>query len=234
MNDKWLKFKHSLKSQLFQAPCLLCACSKGGEFGLCADCLNELPYQDNSVCPQCGLLSFEHQLCGACIASPPDFDLTKALFRYEYPISQMLQQYKYHQQLHLSASFAELMLQRHALQNIDLIIPMPLHPSRLQMRGFNQALEIARIIAKRLNIDVNSLAAQRIKLAPPQASLPLKARVQNMKGAFICHENLSGLRIALMDDVMTTGASLNALAKAVKAKGAAHVECWLIARTLAK
>lgn len=146
----------------------------------------------------------------------------------------MLQQYKYHQQLHLSASFAELMLQRHALQNIDLIIPMPLHPSRLEMRGFNQALEIARIIAKRLNIEVNSLATQRIKLAPPQASLPLKARVQNMKDAFICHENLSGLRIALMDDVMTTGASLNALAKAVKAKGAAHVECWLIARTLAK
>jgi len=111
---------------------------------------------------------------------------------------------------------------------------MPLHPSRLQERGFNQSLEIARIISKRLKIKVNSQAVSRIKQSPPQASLPLKERVKNMKGAFTCNEDFSELRIALLDDVMTTGASLNALAKAVKAKGATHVECWLIARTLAK
>jgi len=110
---------------------------------------------------------------------------------------------------------------------------MPLHPNRLQERGFNQSLEVSRIIGKHLNIRVNGQAVLRIKLSPPQASLPLKEHVRNMKDAFICNEDLSGMRIALIDDVMTTGASLNALAKAVKAKGAAHVECWLIARTLA-
>ncbi|WP_320408780.1 phosphoribosyltransferase family protein [Candidatus Methylopumilus turicensis] len=145
-----------------------------------------------------------------------------------------MQQYKYQQQLFLAETFANLMLQKLKPHNIDLIIPMPLHPNRLQERGFNQSLEIARIIGKRSNIVVNSQAVARIKHSPPQASLPLKERARNMKGAFICHEDLSGLRIALVDDVMTTGASLNALAKAVKAKGAAHVECWLIARTLAK
>ena len=126
------------------------------------------------------------------------------------------------------------MLNNLQANNIDLIIPMPLHSSRLQERSFNQSLEIARIIGKRLNIAINSQAIARIKQSPPQASLPLKERVKNMKGAFTCQEDLSGLRIALVDDVMATGASLNALAKAVKAKGAAHVECWLIARTLAK
>ena len=146
----------------------------------------------------------------------------------------MLQQYKYNQQLFLAETFAELMLHNLQAKNIDLIIPMPLHPSRLQERGFNQSLEIARVIGKHLNVAINSQAVSRIKLSPPQASLPLKERVKNMKGAFNCHEDLSGLRIALIDDVMTTGASLNALAKAVKAKGAAHVECWLVARTLAK
>lgn len=125
------------------------------------------------------------------------------------------------------------MLQKIQAQNIDLIIPMPLHPNRLQERGFNQSLEVSRIIGKHLNIRVNSQAVSRIKLSPPQASLPLKERVRNMKGPFICNEDLSVMRIALIDDVMTTGASLNALAKAVKAKGAAHVECWLIAGTLA-
>lgn len=168
------------------------------------------------------------------MASPPDFDVTKAAFTYAYPISQVLQQYKYNQQLFLAETFAELMLNKLHANNIDLIIPMPLHPNRLEERGFNQSLEIARVIGKRLNIAVNSQAVSRIKLSPPQASLPLKARVKNMKGAFNCNQDLSGMRIALIDDVMTTGASLNALAKAVKTKGAAHVECWLIARTLTK
>ena len=233
MNDKWLKFKHMLKVSLFPQACLLCSASDGGDFGICTDCLNELPHHA-SCCPQCGLLSFEGQLCGACIASPPDFDATKAAFTYQYPISQVLQQYKYNQQLFLAETFSELMLNNLQANNIDLIIPMPLHPSRLQERGFNQSLEIARIIGKRLNVPITSQAVARIKQSPPQASLPLKERVKNMKGAFACYEDLSGLRIALIDDVMTTGASLNALAKAVRAKGAAHVECWLIARTLSK
>ncbi len=233
MNDKWLKFKHMLKFSLFPQACLLCSASDGGDSGICTDCLNELPHHA-LCCPQCGLLSFEGQLCGACITSPPDFDATKAAFTYQYPISQVLQQYKYNQQLFLAETFAELMLNNLEANNIDLIIPMPLHPSRLQERGFNQSLEIARIIGKRLNVPITSQAVARIKQSPPQASLPLKERVKNMKGAFACYEDLSGLRIALIDDVMTTGASLNALAKAVKAKGAAHVECWLIARTLSK
>jgi len=110
---------------------------------------------------------------------------------------------------------------------------MPLHPQRLKERGFNQSLEIARLISKPLNIPMRH-ACKRIKFSAPQASLPIKDRVNNMKGAFICNEDLTGLNVILLDDVMTTGASLNALAKAVKAKGAAHVECWLIARTLPK
>ncbi len=110
---------------------------------------------------------------------------------------------------------------------------MPLHPQRLKERGFNQSLEIARLLSKPLEIPVRHVC-ERIKFSAPQASLPMKDRVKNMKGAFICNEDLSGQNVILVDDVMTTGASLNALAKAVKAKGAAHVECWLIARTLPK
>jgi ComF family protein len=247
LNNQWLKFKHLLQARLFPQACLLCLASDdhglGKDLGICQHCLKDLPHH-GPACPQCGLLSIQGQLCGACIASPPDFDATIAAFTYQYPISQVLQQYKYNQQLFLAETFAELILQKIQPQkiepqkiqprNIDLIIPMPLHPSRLQERGFNQSLEIARIIGKRCNIPINSQAVSRIKYSPPQASLPLKERVKNMKGAFSCHADLSGLRIALIDDVMTTGASLNALAKACKAKGAAHVECWLIARTLAK
>jgi ComF family protein len=123
------------------------------------------------------------------------------------------------------------MLKHFKLKDTDLIIPMPLHPKRLKERGFNQSLEIARLLSRSLNIPSRHVC-ERIKFSPPQASLPIKDRVNNMKDAFICNEDLTGQNIILIDDVMTTGASLNALAKAVKAKGASHVECWLIARTL--
>ena len=145
--------------------------------------------------------------------------------------------------LNLGKSFADLMsdnlLSNNVLaQDIDLIIPMPMHPKRLQERGFNQALEIAKLISKGLDIPLDYQSCTRNKLSPPQASLPLKERVKNIRGVFSINDahakNLKGLKVALIDDVMTTGASLNELAKTVKKAGATHVECWVLARTLPK
>ena len=116
----------------------------------------------------------------------------------------------------------------------DRIVPMPLHPARLAERGFNQSQEIARLLAHPLQAPIDNTSCKRIKLAPPQASLPLKARIKNMRGAFRCEQPLDGERILLIDDVMTTGASLHALASTVKAAGASHVECWVVARTQPK
>lgn len=222
-----------LKISLFPQPCILCNAANGNELGLCPDCLSDLPFHQDEYCPQCGLPSTNNFICGACIASPPDFDATRSIFRYEYPISQLVQHYKYAQQLHLGNLFAKLLQQKLSAHKLpDLIIPMPLHPKRLTERGFNQSLEVAKILGKALNIPVDYTTCLRTKYSPPQASLPLKLRATNIKGAFACTKSLNGLRVALIDDVMTTGASLNALTKAVKTKGASHVECWVIARTL--
>lgn len=235
MNYNWLKFNHLLKTSLFPQSCILCNNANGGDFGLCANCLSDLPFHQTPCCPQCGLPSANNLICGACIASTPDFDLTHALFRYEYPVSQLLQHYKYSHQLDLAETFAKLLMQRITAQTLpDLLIPMPLHPKRLKERGFNQSLEVAKIISGQLNIRLDYTACTRTKYSQPQASLPLKQRANNIKNAFKCSQPLTGLKIALIDDVMTTGASMNALAKAVKAKGATHVECWVIARTLLK
>jgi len=148
----------------------------------------------------------------------------------------MLQRYKYNHLLNMAETFGTLLGESVTSTASailpDIIIPMPLHPTRLQERGFNQAVELARVIGKNLKLEVNSHACARIKFSPPQVSLPLKERVKNMRGAFDCKIRLDGLRIALIDDVMTTGASLNALAATVKKAGASHVECWLVARTL--
>ena len=119
---------------------------------------------------------------------------------------------------------------------IDLILPMPLAPTRLKERGFNQALELARPIAKKRQIRLDAHTVRRVRDTPPQAQLPWKERARNIQGAFGCDAtsgtHLAGLRIAVVDDVMTTGATLNELARVLKAAGAAHVTNWVVARTL--
>ena len=144
--------------------------------------------------------------------------------------------YKYGNNLNLGDAFgaflAEKVNSEDYLKNIDLVIPMPMHPQRLKERGFNQALEIAKVLTKNNKQKLDYKSVQRQTLTPPQASLPLKARVKNIKGAFKVNASFTGKTIAIVDDVMTTGASLNELSKTLKKAGASHVECWVIARTL--
>ena len=225
-----------LKSILNQY-CILCASHQGGELGLCKDCMHTLPWHAALQCPQCSLVS-DGNICGSCLAASPRFDSTHALFTYDFPLDRLLQQYKYKESLQLAHTFATMFYQKlSSLDNthhIDVIMPMPMHNKRLQERGFNQALELARILAKLTKFPLDYNACQRVKLTPPQASLPLKERTKNIRGVFTCTNDLHGLNIAIVDDVMTTGASLDELAKTLKLAGAAHIECWVIARTLPK
>lgn len=220
--------------------CLLCTSHKGSNLGLCEACLHDLPWHNAPHCPQCGLLS-NGLLCGNCLNATPSFDATRALFTYDYPLDRLLQHYKYQESLPLANTFASLWFDKQPANSktfpdkkaeINLIIPMPMHKDRLKQRGFNQALEIARLISKHTQIKLDYISCQRTKLTPPQASLPLKERIKNIRDVFRCNKNMQGLNIALVDDVMTSGASLNELAKTLKQAGAAHVECWVIARTL--
>lgn len=233
MNNR-LIFKQIFNS-ILQQSCILCASHRGGDHGLCNDCLQSLPWHTAQKCPQCGLLS-DGLICGHCLQSPPSFDATHALFSYDYPLDRLLQHYKYNESLHLADTFADLfiknLLDTGPATHTDLIMPMPMHHTRLQQRGFNQALEIARLISSRRQIKLDFTSCRRTRLTPPQASLPLKERIKNIRGVFECNKDLQGINIALVDDVMTTGASLNELAKTLKQAGAAHVECWVIARTL--
>lgn len=147
----------------------------------------------------------------------------------------MLQHYKYGQLFTLARTMGLLFAAHTGLSlSADCMIPMPLHRQRLQERGFNQSAEIAKVISKQLHLPIRLEACHRIKPTPPQASLPYKQRIKNMQGAFECINDLTGQRVILLDDVMTTGASLNALAKTVKAAGARHVECWVVARTVSE
>jgi len=229
--NKWLNFKHAILPQR----CILCSASDATHGGMCARCSQEMPWHNQTPqCPQCAAPTNGGQLCGHCLSAPPAFDSVHALFRYEYPADRLLHRFKYQHMLAMAEMFASQIMTRLPRAALpDLIIPMPLHRDRLKERSFNQSTEIARIVASQLKLPMDYESCQRIRLTAPQASLPLKDRAKNIKGAFACQGSLAGMHVAVIDDVMTSGASLHELAKTLKKAGASRVECWIVARTLA-
>jgi len=205
--------------------CLLCG-GEGGPELLCAACIAELPALPRS-CPRCALPSPAGAVCGSCLTHPPHFDATLALWRYEFPCDGLVQALKYRARLALAGFFARSLASR-TMPEVDLIVPMPLHARRLAERGFNQALEIARHLGR----PIEPRRVLRVKHTPPQTELPYEERAKNVRGAFLCKLDLSGASVAVLDDVMTTGATLNELARALKRAGAARVENLVIARTV--
>ena len=209
--------------------CLLCG-AKGGPELLCPACIAELPGLPER-CPRCALPSPAGAVCGSCLRRPPRFDATLALWRYEFPCDRLVQALKYRARLALAGFFARSLASR-PLPEFDLIVPMPLHPKRLAERGFNQALEIARGLARHLGRPIEPRGVLRVKDTLPQTELPYEERAKNVRGAFLCRLDLSGASVAVLDDVMTTGATLNELARALKRAGATRVENLVIARTV--
>ncbi len=213
-------------------PCALCAAPCTGEI-LCAACIADLPRLPRQRCPQCALPTPHGEVCGACLKRPPRFERCRAVFAYAFPVDALVQRLKYASELSLAGFMArqlEWEVAPHPLP--DLILPMPLHPRRLGERGFNQSLEIGRILARRLHVPMRAQVCRRIRDTPAQAGLDLKERRRNLRGAFRCEEGLRGMRVALLDDVLTTGASLDELAHAARQAGAWEVEAWVVARTL--
>lgn len=208
----------------------MCQAASGGQL-LCAACARDLP-TTASACPRCALSGASNVECGACIADPPNYDASFSAFVYTYPVDALIQALKYGGQLALAGLFAHELHQRiSSAVRMDLIVPLPLHPLRLAERGFNQAAEIAKVLSRLSGIAMDARLARRVRNTAPQTELPWRERATNMRQAFACSSDLAGLNIAVVDDVMTTGATLDELARTLKRSGAARVENWVVART---
>jgi len=218
--------------------CLLCG-AQSDDAPLCSPCRDELPRLARG-CPQCAMPNPLGEVCGSCLRHPPQFDATVAAWRYAHPVDRLVQALKFHGRLALARYFAEALgslANQRPGEQIDIVIPMPLHPGRIAERGFNQAAEIVRhlpgtLLAAKMQPVLALRGASRIRRTLPQADLPLDARSRNVRGAFACSIDLCGARVAVVDDVMTTGATLGELAKVLKRAGASRVENWVVARTL--
>jgi ComF family protein len=170
-------------------------------------------------------------VCGACLAAPPRYARVTALHAYEFPVDALVQAYKYRGQLALARVFGAA-LAAAAPPGADAIVPMPLAPRRLAERGYNQALEIARVVAAARRVPLLAHACRKVVETPPQAALPWAERAGNVRRAFVCDADLRGRRVAVVDDVLTTGATLDELARVLRRAGAVEVEGWVVARTL--
>lgn len=227
---------NGVQSRLPQV-CLLCGARTLGGL-LCSGCAADLPALAGAACPRCALpwsggRESGGVVCGRCLRHPPAFESTRAAFRYAFPVDALIRHCKYHGALELTDWFARALEREVAnLPAPDLLLPMPLHPARLAERGFNQAAEIARRLAPRLGIPWSATGVRRLRDTPPQAGLNLRARRGNLRGAFGCDLDLHGRHVALLDDVMTSGASLHELARAARQAGATRVSAWVVARAL--
>jgi ComF family protein len=216
--------------------CELCASGSGTDL-ICDACMHDLPWLA-SACPVCASPTHGGSLCGQCLSRPPAFDATIAAFSYAFPVDRLIHALKYQGRLPLAEWCADAILSRRAPSASGeeslprRVIALPLAAERQRERGYNQAQEIARTIGSRTGIPCLPLALFRVRPTPPQAALPWTERAKNVRGAFECEISLSGFSIILVDDVMTTGASLAEAARTLKAAGAARVENWVVARTL--
>lgn len=212
--------------------CMLCGGVSSNQ-PLCAACLADLPHYSRPHCPKCAIPTPDGQICGTCLQHPPAQVRTLAAFSYAFPVDQLIQALKYQQRLAIAPILGQaLALAAHSRPRPELLIPMPLHPTRLKQRGFNHATEIAREVAARLNVPLSLSTCERVRDTPPQVALAYDQRRRNVRDAFACNNRVAGKRVALIDDVMTTGTSLDELAKSLIQAGALEVEAWVVARTL--
>lgn len=224
-----------VREWLWPRNCLLCLARAPAGKDLCTACDQSLP-RAQGTCPRCGApgaATGTSAVCGECQRHPPAYDATRAVFRYAAPVDRLIQHLKYHGRLELSRVLGGYLAQHLLMLDEplpDAMLPVPLHVSRLRHRGYNQSLEIARFVGRELGIPLAWQGVRRIRATAPQMELPRDQRRKNMRGAFETSGTFSGMRVAIVDDVMTSGHTVNALAECLRKSGAKEIRVWVVAR----
>ena len=223
--------------------CVTCLAS-GAEAGLCAGCREDLPL-NTTACHRCGLpltlASPGHRLvCGECLRRPPAFERAFIPWRYQFPLDRMISRYKYHGQRHFArplltdfGALARRYLCGSGHPPPQLLVAAPMHPKRQRRRGFNQAEDIAEAVSGATGIPWRGNLVTRVRATTAQSGLDRRQRLSNLRGVFRINGHVPA-HVALVDDVVTTGATARTLAALLRKHGAQTVEIWALARTPAQ
>lgn len=214
--------------------CMLCGAETGGPAPLCRGCGADLP-RFHRACRVCGVAVASGNLCGACARHHPPFDRLIAAFPYGYPIDMIIQDIKYRGRLYWLRLLAQELAERvrQADQPLpECLLPVPLHWRRRWSRGFNQAFEIARELGRHLDIPADDGFLRRLRPTASQTEMTAPARRRNVRRAFALVGAAPWKRVAVVDDVVTTGATVEELSRLLKRAGVRQVEVWALARAL--
>lgn len=230
-----------LTQWIYPPRCLLCG-HKGQKtvheaVDLCSYCQHRLPFNE-TACLSCAL-PLPHDIspgaiCGRCQKKPPAFDASLSLFRYEQPAVWLVQQLKFNDRLAHARLLGNMFAQkiRDCEKLPQCIIPVPLFNKRLRQRGFNQSVELAKPVAQKTGLPLELNLVERVKATESQTGLNAKQRRKNTKGAFRIVKAISYKHVAIMDDVVTTGSTVNEIAYVLKKAGVKQVNIWSIARAV--
>ena len=221
---------------MFSSICFLCESPTQTSLQLCETCFQQLPDITNP-CKMCGAPIDENMssfLCGQCLKTPKHYQESYIPMHYAFPIDHFIQQLKFKNKLNhlplLSKILINYIADYHPTPLPEYLVPVPLHSSRIFQRGFNQATEIAKIVGKHFHIGYDTHRLQRILATDAQANLSAKMREKNVSHAFKTDCFPDFKHIAIIDDVVTTGSTVNAVAATLHAAGVKHIEVWAIAR----
>lgn len=231
MVNKWLNIS---LFWFFPRHCLICGDSYQLQ-ALCPDCLQELK-ANHYACICCAEPLDETQqnhLCGKCLKQQPYFDRVISPYLYQPPLDRLVTRFKFHADLSAGRVLARLLAEhiRQQVQQLpDCLVPVPLHYFRLRQRGFNQSQEISRVLGKQLQIPVKFTLCARQRKTSSQSGLNEKQRRKNIRGAFKVTGRLPYKHVAIIDDVMTTGNTVNEIAKLLRKAGAETIQVWSVCR----
>lgn len=228
----WQHIKQHIQTHI-SAPCQCCGLYHEGPHLLCKECLDSIQYSNS--CMACGkALPKNNKLCGQCLKTPLSYDQLLVAGNYQYPLQQLIHAYKYHKQSKLAQALAYLLLKKVKTHYTEEAYPkqlvaVPLHSNKLFARGYNQSQLLANNLSLQLKIPCNTQAIYRTKDTPSQAGLNQQKRKQNLKNAFTCTQRLPE-HLALIDDVVTTNATVSEISKQLKQAGVKRVDIWCLAR----
>ena len=230
-----------LIDRLWPARCLVCGERGQAQRDLCGACARSLPW-NRSACLRCAMPlpaspgATSATVCGDCLRHPPPLAQAHAAFVYARPLDRLLPRLKFHGDLAAGRLLAQLALDAFvACDRPDALLAIPLHRDRLRARGYDQALELARPLARALRLPLHQDVLVRLRATAPQSRLPASQRRRNLRGAFSIAKGAKALpaHVVLIDDVMTTGATLHAAAKALRRAGVERIDAWICARAVA-
>ena len=222
--------------RLVNSTCPLCGSKSRSRESLCTGCQADIQSAE-PVCRRCAvpLNPTDGLECGACQKDPPLYRSVYCFAPYAAPLDRLILQFKFQQKLYIGKKLGALMAQdimSRQLPQPDVLLPIPLHSRRLRQRGYNQALELARPIATELGVSLDFNNCVRTKETTEQIGLSAKLRRSNLKGAFELKDNFQGKRVAIVDDVMTTGSTVSELSRQLLQAGATSVDVWVCARAV--